>query len=138
LTSAGYGLTETTTGTHALLFADADLKVGSVGKLLPNMEARIIHDEEGVVEAEPGQPGELWVRGKTVMKARIDAVSPFSRPNRAQGYLNNPEATANAITPDGWFKTGDIVVQDKEGYLYVVGPLFPSFRRYLEGLLVCT
>ncbi|KAJ7837303.1 AMP binding protein [Mycena leptocephala] len=104
LISQGYGLTETTTGTHILPFADADLKVGSVGKLLPNMEARIIHDEEGAVEAELGKPGELWVRGKTVMK----------------GYLNNHEATANAITPDGWFKTGDIVVQDKEGYLYIV------------------
>jgi non-ribosomal peptide synthetase component E (peptide arylation enzyme) len=69
------------------------------------------------------------------MKVRNDAVARFSR---AQGYLNNHRATANAITPDGWFKTGDIVVQDKEGYLYVVGPLFPSFRRYLERLLVCT
>ena len=37
-----------------------------------------------------------------------------------QGYLNNPEATKNAITPDGWFKTGDIAVRDAEGYYKIV------------------
>ncbi|KAJ7185860.1 AMP binding protein [Mycena filopes] len=101
----GYGLTETTTGTHLLLFNEAaDRKVGSVGTLLANLEARIVHDEDGLVEAEEGKPGELWVRGKTVMK----------------GYLNNPQATSNAITPDGWFKTGDIVTRDSEGFFYVV------------------
>jgi hypothetical protein len=39
----------------------------------------------------------------------------------AQGYLNNPAATANAITPDGWFKTGDVAIRDGEGYYYIVG-----------------
>ena len=38
----------------------------------------------------------------------------------SQGYLNNPEATANSITPDGWFKTGDIAVIDEEGYYSIV------------------
>lgn len=37
-----------------------------------------------------------------------------------KGYLNNQEATTNSITPDGWFKTGDIAVRDKEGYWYIV------------------
>lgn len=37
-----------------------------------------------------------------------------------QGYLNNAEATANAITPDGWFKTGDVAVIDEEGYYAIV------------------
>lgn len=37
-----------------------------------------------------------------------------------QGYLNNPSATTNAITPDGWFKTGDIAVIDDEEYYYIV------------------
>ncbi|KAJ7912038.1 AMP binding protein [Mycena leptocephala] len=108
LISQGYGLTETTTGTR---FADADLKVGSVGKLLPHMEARIIHDEEGAVEAELGKPGELWVHGKTVMKVRNDAVAPFSR---AQGYLNNHRATVNAITPDGWLRRGILSFKTKK------------------------
>ena len=37
-----------------------------------------------------------------------------------QGYLNNREATDNAITPDGWFKTGDIAIRDEEGYYSIV------------------
>jgi len=37
-----------------------------------------------------------------------------------KGYLNNPTATKNAITPDGWFKTGDVAVRDKDGYYYIV------------------
>lgn len=39
---------------------------------------------------------------------------------RRQGYLGNPEATSNAITPDGWFKTGDIAVIDAEGHYSIV------------------
>ncbi|KAJ6460457.1 AMP binding protein [Mycena vitilis] len=104
LITQAYGLTETTTGTHMLSFDAADRKVGSIGALLRNVEARIVHDEEGTVEAAEGAPGELWVRGKTIMK----------------GYLNNPRATADAITPDGWFKTGDIVIKDKDGFYWVV------------------
>jgi long-subunit acyl-CoA synthetase (AMP-forming) len=38
----------------------------------------------------------------------------------SQGYLNNPSATRNAITPDGWFKTGDIAIRDSEGYYYII------------------
>ncbi|KAJ6609065.1 AMP binding protein [Mycena sp. CBHHK59/15] len=100
----GFGLTETTTGTHVLPFPDADGNVGSVGTLLSNLEARLVLDDDGNVDAPEGQPGELWIRGKTIMK----------------GYLNNPEATRNTITPDGWFKTGDIVVRNPQGYYYVV------------------
>ena len=37
-----------------------------------------------------------------------------------KGYLNNPTATSNSITPDGWFKSGDVGVRDKEGYYYIV------------------
>ena len=37
-----------------------------------------------------------------------------------KGYLNNPTATADSITPDGWFKTGDVVVRDAEGYYKIV------------------
>lgn len=38
----------------------------------------------------------------------------------AQGYLNNPTATAGAITPDGWFKTGDVCIRDEEGFYTIV------------------
>jgi 4-coumarate--CoA ligase len=80
-------------------------KVGSVGILLPNLEARLIaSDEDNIIDAAPGERGELWVRGPTVMK----------------GYLNNPSATANSITTDGWFKTGDIATRDEEGYYQIV------------------
>ncbi|KAK7044884.1 AMP binding protein [Favolaschia claudopus] len=100
----GYGLTETTTGTHILDFTDCDSKVGSIGKLCSNLEARIVQDEEGKVDAEDETPGELWVRGKTIMK----------------GYLKNRAATSNAITADGWFKTGDFVIRDKDSFYWVV------------------
>ncbi|KAJ7255024.1 AMP binding protein [Mycena haematopus] len=104
LITQGYGLTETTTATHLLPWGDAERKVGSVGTICANLEARIVQDDEGTIDAEDGAPGELWVRGKTIMK----------------GYLNNPLATTNSITSDGWFKTGDIVIQDNESFFYVV------------------
>ncbi|KAF9268693.1 AMP binding protein [Marasmius fiardii PR-910] len=102
----GYGLTETSPTTHLLPFADDVRKVGSIGILLPNLEARIVADDVGgkIIDAEEGQQGELWIRGPSIMK----------------GYLNNPSATQDSITPDGWFKTGDIATKDKEGYYYIV------------------
>ncbi|KAJ7269564.1 AMP binding protein [Mycena rebaudengoi] len=103
----GYGLTETSPSSHSLRFDDADRKCGSIGELLPNLEARLVVDADGDVDAEEGQPGELWLRGKTVMK----------------GYLNNPAATSNAITADKWFKTGDVAIRDQEGHFYIVDRL---------------
>ncbi|KAG6920170.1 hypothetical protein DXG01_004938 [Tephrocybe rancida] len=102
----GYGLTETSPTTHLLPTPDALRKVGSIGVLLPNLEARLLVDGDGAgdEEAPVGQPGELWIRGPTVMK----------------GYLNNEAATRDCITRDGWFKTGDIAVVDEEGYYYIV------------------
>ncbi|KAG9220628.1 hypothetical protein CCMSSC00406_0003727 [Pleurotus cornucopiae] len=102
----GYGLTETSPTTHLLSTADSDSKVGSIGLLLPNLEARLVVDGEGdgLIDAEEGQPGELWLRGPSIMK----------------GYLNNDVATKDCITHDKWFKTGDIGIRDKEGYYYIV------------------
>jgi 4-coumarate--CoA ligase len=91
--------------THLLPAKDYRRKIGSIGILLPNLEARLIAgDEDNIIDAAPGEPGELWVRGPIVMK----------------GYLNNPTATANSVTSDGWFKTGDIAVIDEEGYYKIV------------------
>jgi acyl-CoA synthetase (AMP-forming)/AMP-acid ligase II len=66
------------------------------------MEMRLVGDDGADVVR--GDPGEVWVRG----------------PNVFQGYWNDPEATAAALTPDGWLRTGDIGTQDGDGYLYLV------------------
>ncbi|KAG6884240.1 hypothetical protein C0993_000185 [Termitomyces sp. T159_Od127] len=100
----GYGLTETSPTTHFLPAPDGNRKVGSIGILLPNLEARLVDDGDGDVETKEGEPGELWIRGPIVMK----------------GYLNNAAATKASITHDGWFKTGDIAIRDQEGYYYIV------------------
>lgn len=81
--------------------------IGSIGKLLPNMEAKFVDEEEQ--EVPNGKDGELWMRGPNVFK----------------GYLNNPEATKNSITEDGWFKSGDVGHVTEEGYLL---PLLSTFR----------
>ncbi|OAX43714.1 AMP binding protein [Rhizopogon vinicolor AM-OR11-026] len=99
----GYGLTETSPTVFLLPVPDADSHVGSTGVLLPNLELRLVEDEGEAHTDIPGA-GELWVRGPTIMK----------------GYLNNPTATAAAVTPDGWFKTGDIAVRDKDGFFTIV------------------
>ncbi|KLO18616.1 AMP binding protein [Schizopora paradoxa] len=99
----GYGLTETSPTAHFVPVHDAERKVGYIGKLLANLEARLVVND-GERDAEEGEAGELWLRGPTVMK----------------GYLNNPAATKASITEDGWFKTGDVAIVDKEGYYMIV------------------
>ncbi|MGB4914685.1 MAG: AMP-binding protein, partial [Leptotrichiaceae bacterium] len=67
-------------------------KVGTVGKALYNTELKIVDEE-------------LWVKGPQIMK----------------GYYNKPEKTAEVMTEDGWFKTGDLAEIDKDGYLTIRG-----------------
>lgn len=98
-------MTETSPATHLLPPEDCLRKIGSIGVLLPNLEARLVaNDDDNIIDAAPGEPGELWVRGPIVMK----------------GYLNNPTATANSITAEGWFKTGDVAIRDEEGFYKIV------------------
>ncbi|CCO29735.1 putative 4-coumarate--CoA ligase 3 Short=4CL 3 [Rhizoctonia solani AG-1 IB] len=101
----GCGLTEMSPTVLLTPLHRATEKIGSAGELLPNLEARLV-GEDGT-DAEEGQPGELWLRGPSVMK----------------GYLNNPAATKNTITPDGWFKTGDVVIRDKDGFYTIIDRL---------------
>ncbi len=97
----GYGLTETTgilTSNSALFYLD---KPESCGPLVPTVDGKVV-DEHGN-EVAAGESGVLWVRGPVIVK----------------GYLNRPEATAEAIQ-DGWFNTGDIARIDEDGFVYIV------------------
>ncbi|KIO13931.1 hypothetical protein M404DRAFT_11945 [Pisolithus tinctorius Marx 270] len=100
----GYGLTETSPTVFILPLEHACDRVGSAGLLLPNLEARLVREDGGEMLTDIESAGELWLRGPTIMK----------------GYLNNPTATAAAITPDGWLKTGDIAVRDNGGFFAIV------------------
>ena len=120
----GYGLTETSPTTHVIPADWSVTKAGSIGVLLPNLEARLVVDGEGdgLIDAEEGQPGELWVRGPNVMKVSILRVPPAHRLSNiiSKGYLNNVEATNDCITQDRWFKTGDIATRDADGFYWIV------------------
>lgn len=96
----GYGMTEMSPVSHST-FPGAT-RHGSSGQAVPSTECRIVDPETGA-DRGPGEEGELWVRGPQVMK----------------GYLNNPEATAEAKTEDGWLKTGDLAVIDREGFMFI-------------------
>jgi long-chain acyl-CoA synthetase len=97
----GYGLTEAAPSVSSNAMG-AEARPGSVGLPLPGIELRLVgSDGEDAVR---GDPGEVWVRG----------------PNVFQGYWNDPEATATALSPDGWLRTGDVATQDEDGYLYLV------------------
>ena len=93
----GYGLTETSP--IIALNPKEHFKIASVGRFFaPYMEMKILDpDEKGI--------GEVAVKGPMVMK----------------GYYNMIEETAKVLSPDGWFKTGDLGWLDKEGYLYLCG-----------------
>jgi acyl-CoA synthetase (AMP-forming)/AMP-acid ligase II len=102
----GYGMTEASPGTHFVYDEDfPTTPPGSVGKLLPGTEARLVDPATGE-DVAAGEAGELLVRGPQVMV----------------GYLDNPEATADTVT-DGWLHTGDIARVDENGDYYVVDRL---------------
>ncbi len=97
----GYGLTEAAPVVTASLL-DQPPRYGSIGVPLPGVEVRLV-DDEGE-DALPGDPGELWVRG----------------PNVFPGYWRDEEATAIALTDDGWLRTGDVAVAGDDSELYLV------------------
>ncbi|CAI5988610.1 unnamed protein product, partial [Closterium sp. NIES-65] len=126
----GYGMTEASpTVTASRLFARVPHPPapGSCGSVLPLTEVKVVHTGTGE-SLPPNERGELWVRGPQVMK----------------GYLNNPEATAATITPDGWLRTGDVAYVDKMGEIFVVDRVkelikvkgFQVPPAELEGLLI--
>lgn len=96
----GYGMTEMAPISH--MTVGGNIRHGSSGQAVPSTECRIVDPETGQ-DCDPDVEGELWVRGPQVM----------------QGYLNNPEATAQTKTEDGWLKTGDLAVIDADGYMFI-------------------
>ena len=98
---AAFGQTEMSPVTCMLLGEDALRKLGSVGKVIPTVAARIIDDNGDDVPV--GEVGEIVYRAPTLMA----------------GYWNNPKATAEAFA-GGWFHSGDLVRSDDEGYIWVV------------------
>ncbi len=97
----GYGLTETSPVIS--LNTPQTKRPGSVGKLVPGATARIVDDNSNDLPA--GQIGEIWLGGPMIMK----------------GYHNLPKDTAEVLTEDGFFKTGDLGKLDAEGFLFITG-----------------
>jgi len=96
----GYGLTECSP--VVTVNPPGHVKLGTVGPAVPGTQLKVVSDDGQ--DLEQGETGELWVRGPQVMK----------------GYWQNAEATAQAITSDGWFKTGDYAQIDSDGYVRIV------------------
>jgi long-chain acyl-CoA synthetase len=103
-----YGLTETTGAVVNLAPEDHDLegpnrhRLRSCGVAGPGVELKIV-DPESRAELPVGDVGEIWIRSPQVMR----------------GYWNNDAATAEAVDPDGWFRSGDAGYLDEDGYLYI-------------------
>jgi long-chain acyl-CoA synthetase len=97
----GYGLSETSP-VASFNLPGRERKPGSIGTPVRGVQMRIV-DTVGN-ELPLGEVGEIAIRGHNVMK----------------GYWNNPDATAQAIDGDGWFKTGDLGRVDEDGYFFVV------------------
>lgn len=76
----GYGLTETSPTCHLVPTADAEKKVGFIGILLPNLEARLVVDDTR--DAQEGEAGELWLRGPSVMKGYLVRCFPSTYTNK--------------------------------------------------------
>ena len=97
----GYGLSETSP-VASFNHPDRERKPGSIGTPIRGVEMRVV-DAAGA-EVPQGEVGEIAIRGHNIMK----------------GYLNKPDATAEAVSADGWFRTGDIGRVDADGYYYIV------------------
>jgi fatty-acyl-CoA synthase len=94
-----------------------ELKVSTVGRVLPNVELKIVDIETGD-QLPPGKQGELCTRGYLVMK----------------GYYKMPEETAKAIDADGWLHTGDLAVMDENGYCKITGRIKNMIIRGGENI----
>ena len=97
----GYGVTECSPNI-AQAHTDEPRKDTSVGRVFPGIEVKFVDRDRNPVS--PGEVGELWVRGPSVMK----------------GYYRAPEETAAALDHEGWFNTRDLA-QLRDGHLFIIG-----------------
>jgi 4-coumarate--CoA ligase len=120
------GMTEASPATHIMTIHNWQQGKGGVGLLVPNVEARLVNESGN--DVRPGDSGELWVRG----------------PNIFLGYHKNPAATADCMTTDGYYKTGDIARIDPETNHFYVTDRVKELIKYkgyqvppaeLEGVL---
>ncbi len=109
----GYGMTEVGPNLTSLHQDDAISKKGSIGRTNFYVRHRVV--KEDGQDAKPDESGELWLQGPMV----------------TPGYWNNEEGTKEAFSDDGlWFKTGDIVREDADRYIYIVDRLK---NMYISG-----
>jgi fatty-acyl-CoA synthase len=110
--NASYGLTE---GVGVNTWTDFDdpfeLLSTSIGHAAPDVELSV-RDPDSLEPVEPGQVGEIWLRGAHITK----------------GYFGDPDATKAAFV-DGFFRTGDLAVQDGRGYLSITGRQSHTYKR---------
>jgi long-chain acyl-CoA synthetase len=97
----GYGLSETSPSASCNLVTATEY-TGTIGVPLPNTFMKLLDDNGH--EVEPGQPGEIAIKGPQVMA----------------GYWQRPDETAKVMTSDGYFKTGDIGMVDSKGFFKIV------------------
>ena len=113
-----YGLTEASPGcTQHKVDDPFDLRVSTVGRVLPHVEAKITDPQTGEALG-PGEPGEFCARGYNIMK----------------GYYKMEEATKQAIDADGWLHTGDIAIVDENGFYKITGRLKDMIIRGGENI----
>ncbi len=113
-----YGLTETSpVMTYTRIGDEFRLRVETVGRALPHLEVKIIDPNTGET-LPPGSQGEVCCRGYSVMK----------------GYYNNDKATHEAITEDGWLRSGDLGVMDEAGNLSITGRIKDMIIRGGENI----
>jgi len=113
-----FGQTESSPGcTQTNVDDPLEYRTSTVGRSLPGCENRIVDPETGKVQPA-GVPGEFCTRGYHIMK----------------GYYNMPEATAQAIDADGWLHTGDLAVEDENGYYKITGRMKDMIIRGGENI----
>jgi fatty-acyl-CoA synthase len=113
-----YGMTETSpVSTQTRVDDSLDRRVGTVGRVGPHLEVKIVDPETGRTVAR-GEPGELCTRGYSVML----------------GYWNEPGKTAEAVDQAGWMHTGDLAVMDDDDYVNITGRIKDMVIRGGENI----